>query len=90
MEWNSPAQLNLANRANNQNTFFRFTLSLFERATSPQPSTMSAFAASEDPDAQDYSFAEDDPASTTPPIPQEQNMSDTENPDPTAAPTTLS
>lgn len=41
---------------------------------------MSAFAASEDPDAQDYSFAEDDPASTTPPIPQEQNMSDTENP----------
>lgn len=36
---------------------------------------MSAFAASDDPDAQDYSFAENDPASATPPIPQEQNMS---------------
>ncbi|KAJ5674598.1 DASH complex subunit Dad3 [Penicillium maclennaniae] len=41
---------------------------------------MSAFAAPEDPDAQDYSFAEDDPACTTPPIPQEQNISDAENP----------
>jgi DASH complex subunit DAD3 len=36
---------------------------------------MSAFAASDDPDAQDYSFAEDDPATTTPPIPQDQNLS---------------
>jgi DASH complex subunit DAD3 len=36
---------------------------------------MSAFAASDDRDTQDYSFAENDPASTTPPIPQEQNMS---------------
>jgi hypothetical protein len=36
---------------------------------------MSAFAASDDPDAQDYSFAEDDPAITTPPIPQDQNLS---------------
>ncbi|KAJ6134034.1 DASH complex subunit Dad3 [Penicillium sp. IBT 18751x] len=41
---------------------------------------MSAFAAPEDPEAQDYSFAEDDPASTTPPIPQEQNIADAENP----------
>lgn len=36
---------------------------------------MSAFAASDDPDAQDNSFTEDDPATTTPPIPQEQHMS---------------
>ncbi|KAJ5194785.1 uncharacterized protein N7498_008223 [Penicillium cinerascens] len=36
---------------------------------------MSAFAAPDDPDAQDNSFTEDDPATTTPPIPQEQHMS---------------
>lgn len=37
---------------------------------------MSAFAASDDPDALDYSYNEPDPASTTPPIgPPEQSMS---------------
>ncbi|KAJ5690325.1 hypothetical protein N7462_004717 [Penicillium macrosclerotiorum] len=37
---------------------------------------MSAFAASEDPDAHDYSYAEPDPATTTPPIPPEQSETD--------------
>lgn len=37
---------------------------------------MSAFAASDDPDALDYSYNEPDPASTAPPIgPPEQSMS---------------
>lgn len=36
---------------------------------------MSAFAAPDDPDAQDYSYAEPDPATTTPPLAQEQTMS---------------
>jgi len=41
---------------------------------------MSAFATSDDPDAQDYSFTEDDPTTTTPAISQEQHMSsDAEN-----------
>lgn len=37
---------------------------------------MSAFAASDDPDVLDYSYAEPDPTTTTPPIgPPEQSMS---------------
>lgn len=40
---------------------------------------MSAFAQSDDPDAQDLSYISPDPATTTPPIPPEQSMSsDTE------------
>lgn len=33
---------------------------------------MSAFAASDDPEAHDYSYTEPDPATTTPPMPHEQ------------------
>ncbi|KAJ5587291.1 uncharacterized protein N7459_003056 [Penicillium hispanicum] len=36
---------------------------------------MSAFASPDDPDTHDYSYAEPDPATTTPPIPREQSIS---------------
>lgn len=72
-EWNSSAQTH--GRAHKPKHRASSASPSLQTNNQPQPPTMSAFAASDDPDAQDYSFTEDDPAITTPPIPQDQNLS---------------